>query len=906
MKKHLIGSLLLVMLMTLIGIYIIDWMTKQRVEENIDFLLKRAVYTSNRIKNYVDTFPEEIEFYIHENRYVDVLNSETVDPSLYWDLKRLFNKYKHLIVEIEISNSSYKRKIANDGQERFVVSKQEPNYQVLDENRSRNQKQNIIHLVYPIRKNSMVIANIKFTIDLDRYIKHELSTESLDKATWVFFIQEERLLNTISFSERYSEESQFELVNLSDLIRNHKYTFATHPSLILQSETKSTKLILSYYSFSILKTDFGIAYAVERSKALWGIRYVSIVLSVLFTLIIIVVLNAFRKLIRHIRNEELNLTRIQKAVDNANDLILITSTDSHLIFANQAFYHLCDEQTAKSKNPLERLIPDGTVMNTLLSALRDNKVWNGELDLRIRQGLSIPCLLRSNVILDMGGAIIGYLFIATDISERKRSDRMKNEFISTVSHELRTPLTSIRGSLGLIKGGVSGELPAHAKKLIDIAYSNSERLIRLINDILDIEKIEAGAMEFHLCKVQLLPEIEKSIRLMSSYAEQYNVSIVLHNGLADVEAIIDPDRFEQVMNNLLSNACKFSVSGSVVEIEMKLLSDKNIRLLIRDYGMGIPEEFRAMMFKKFAQVDSSDTRAKGGTGLGLSITKAIIEKFGGTIDYESEVNKGTTFIINLPVYRLPKMPVLEANSAIKQKILIIEDDVDIATLIHIVLRNAGYDADIAYSAEDAKIKLEHNTYALISLDLLLPKQQGISLTQELRANPSYADIPIVVVSAVADQKQNELHGGFGIVDWIPKPIDMERLQRAIMETMRGKHTSSRKVLYIEDDQDLIHILNELLKGKAELVSANTLRDGMYRLDNEQYDLLLLDINLPDGSGLDIIPYKQNTMNKTTPVLIFSAFDTPLDLSKDIAGALVKSKTTNDDLVAIIQEIISKT
>jgi PAS domain S-box-containing protein len=242
------------------------------------------------------------------------------------------------------------------------------------------------------------------------------------------------------------------------------------------------------------------------------------------------------------------------------------------------------------------------------------------------------------------------LAIVRDITQRKNVERMKNEFISMVSHELRTPLTSIRGSLGLIAGGVAGDLPAPARAMVDIAYKNSERLVRLINDILDIEKIESGTMTFHLKPVELLPLVEQTIEANRSYGLQYRVSFRLANQTAGVKVNADSDRLTQALTNLLSNAAKFSPPDDTVEIVVSRHTG-GVRIAVHDHGFGIPAEFRERIFQKFAQADSSSTRQKGGTGLGLSITKAIVEKLGGQITFESRLGSGTSFFLDLPEWR---------------------------------------------------------------------------------------------------------------------------------------------------------------------------------------------------------------------------------------------------------------
>jgi PAS domain S-box-containing protein len=250
------------------------------------------------------------------------------------------------------------------------------------------------------------------------------------------------------------------------------------------------------------------------------------------------------------------------------------------------------------------------------------------------------------------------LTIVRDITERKTIDRMKNEFISTVSHELRTPLTSIIGSLALLSRGAGGELPEKVRAMLQIAYKNSERLVRLINDILDIEKIESGKMTLQLRPVELWPLVEQAVEANRAYGRQFGIVFDLSNRLQPGAARVnvDPDRLLQALTNLLSNAAKFSPIGGGVAVAVARPpagegAEGAIRIAIADQGPGIPESFRDSMFQKFAQADASDTRQRGGTGLGLSITKAIVEKLGGAISYETRIGRGTTFFLDLPEWR---------------------------------------------------------------------------------------------------------------------------------------------------------------------------------------------------------------------------------------------------------------
>lgn len=239
--------------------------------------------------------------------------------------------------------------------------------------------------------------------------------------------------------------------------------------------------------------------------------------------------------------------------------------------------------------------------------------------------------------------------VVRDITERKRLDKMKNEFVSVVSHELRTPLTAIHGALGLLSGGISGELPAQVGSLVDIAEKNSERLMALINDLLDMEKIISEKMVFRRDVIDILPLIRETLVHNQLYANGFGVRFSLADGAVSGRVVADRDRLAQVMANLLSNAAKFSPEGALVEVDVAREGGL-ICVSVLDHGPGIPEEFRGRLFEKFSQADASDTRRRGGTGLGLSICKTLVEKMGGRIGFKSVNGVGTTFYFDLPEY----------------------------------------------------------------------------------------------------------------------------------------------------------------------------------------------------------------------------------------------------------------
>ena len=235
-----------------------------------------------------------------------------------------------------------------------------------------------------------------------------------------------------------------------------------------------------------------------------------------------------------------------------------------------------------------------------------------------------------------------------DISDRKRAERMKSEFVATVSHELRTPLTSIGGSLALLAAGVAGALDARSARLVAIALSNCERLIRLINDLLDIEKIESGKMTFDLRPIMLGPLVQRTAHANRQFALDHGVALEVSLPPWPQSVMGDPDRLEQVLTNLLSNAVKFSPKGETV-ILATVQRRQRIRIEVRDRGSGVPEHFRDRIFTRFAMADSSDARARGGTGLGLAIVREIAERHGGSAGFDDRPGGGSIFYVDLPL-----------------------------------------------------------------------------------------------------------------------------------------------------------------------------------------------------------------------------------------------------------------
>jgi PAS domain S-box-containing protein len=239
------------------------------------------------------------------------------------------------------------------------------------------------------------------------------------------------------------------------------------------------------------------------------------------------------------------------------------------------------------------------------------------------------------------------LGVIVDISERLRMEGLKDEFVATVSHELRTPLTSIGGALSLLINEAGGALPVKAKRLLTIAHANSQRLVRLVNNILDMEKIESGKVVFVQKRIEVRSLVEEAIEANRVFADGFGVRIRLDPASVSGEIRGDPDWLFQVVTNLLSNAVKFSPTAERVEVAIENAGG-NIRISVRDHGHGVPEAFKRRIFEKFAQADASDARQLGGTGLGLSIVKQIVTRLGGEVGFDDAPGGGAVFHVAFP------------------------------------------------------------------------------------------------------------------------------------------------------------------------------------------------------------------------------------------------------------------
>lgn len=470
----------------------------------------------------------------------------------------------------------------------------------------------------------------------------------------------------------------------------------------------------------------------------------------------------------------------------------------------------------------------------------------------------------------------------TDLRQRTELDSVKDEFISTVSHELRTPLTSIRGALGLLSAGLMGKVDERAANLLRIASTNTDRLVRLINDILDLERMDSGNAPIQLRPCSLREIVLQAVETMSAMAHEAGVYLEAGRNVQNGSSVVfeaDGDRLQQVLTNLLSNAIKFSPSGSTVSIDTST-GTRDLTIRVEDHGRGVPSDKLESIFGRFSQVEAADSRQKGGTGLGLAICRSIVHQHGGEIwaernDARSVGSPGTTFLL-----RLPRTPSSEVQNASEMQpdgaILVVDDDASVRHIVAEHIRSQGYRVLEAESGQAALQTAAHHKVEAILLDLYMPGLTGWETIERLKENPATAAIPVVVLSVLSPATMNGNRSPLiaKAQGWVQKPFNPGILLAELGRVLHQGNGPAR-ILLVEDDVDLATVVlssfhQELDGGHVQIDHASSLNEAIRVCEAKPPELLVLDLSLPDGSGFALVNWlrRQPTL-RTLPLVVYS-------------------------------------
>ncbi len=477
--------------------------------------------------------------------------------------------------------------------------------------------------------------------------------------------------------------------------------------------------------------------------------------------------------------------------------------------------------------------------------------------------------IRTNPVIDTSGDYVGCVKSLHDITAEREISQMKNEFVSTVSHELRTPLTSIKGYVDLILEGETGEINEIQREFLGIVKQNSDRLVALINDMLDISRIESGRIHLKIEPLDVGDLVTGVIDTFKAVVSQTGHKLAC--GLPEDLPLAagDRDRVGQVLINLVSNAIKYSPSGGAVKVSARE-RDGQLVLSIADEGIGISREDQERLFDQFYRVDSSLTREIGGTGLGLSICKTIIELLGGQIWVTSKLGEGSTFSFSLPVApkELVRTPTVEGPLEKGGRVLVVDRSPEIANLIEIYLRREGYDVVKAFTEEEAIRKALSEKPDVITLDVMMEGVDGFDLLQRIKENPDTSQIPVVILSIVCDEGKC---CRLGAAHYLEKPIDHEKLLKIVNDLVAAKE--SPLVLVVDDDKHIVDVLCRNLKNRGLAVaSAFNGLEAVAAVETKKPDCILLDLRMPEMDGYQVIErLKGNAETADVPIVVMTAY-----------------------------------
>ncbi|HEU4680120.1 MAG TPA: response regulator [Gemmatimonadales bacterium] len=506
-------------------------------------------------------------------------------------------------------------------------------------------------------------------------------------------------------------------------------------------------------------------------------------------------------------------------------------------------------------------------------------------------------------VVDINGRVVWAIVAFSDITLRRQSEEelrhaktaaeaanhAKSDFLAKMSHELRTPLNSIIGFSEMLEDESFGPLNEKQRRYVNNVLTSGRNLLQLINDILDLSKVEAGHMQLALSEFDIALALSEVQTIVGSLVNKKHLrlDVEVEEGLPALKA--DQAKVKQVLYNLLSNAIKFTPEGGSIRVTGRSASEIDgreggrwIEISVADTGIGLRVEDTERIFGEFEQVDSGYTRNQEGTGLGLALSRKLVELHGGWIWVESELAKGSIFRFVLPAGPRPvtqvKTPRGSPEAAALEDgplILVVEDNAEAGDLLEQHLRQAGYRVAHATTGERALVLAEELGPDGITLDILLPDRDGLDVLAELKANPKTRAIPVVIISIT---QEHELGDSLGAADWLVKPTNRDefihRVRRALAGVVGAAGAESPKVLIVDDEVVNLELLTDMLTRQGfRILTAHSGGEGIAIARAERPDLIVLDLLMPETSGFDVVrELRAAPESRDIPILIFTVKD----------------------------------
>ncbi len=589
-------------------------------------------------------------------------------------------------------------------------------------------------------------------------------------------------------------------------------------------------------------------------------------------------------------------------LDAVANAIMITDAGGHIEWVNPAFTAMTGYTLNEVRGHTPRILSSGRqkpeVYARLWQTISKGEVWKGELINRRKNGQLYHEEQTITPVMDARGNITRFIAIKEDVSHRYALDRLKHEFISVVSHELRTPLTAIRGSLGLLTSPAMPPLPDKARELLNIANDNCERLVRLVNDILDVEKIEANEMPFDLQPVMLETVLRSVAEQSEGICREHGIRINLSGNGLSARLLGDADRLHQLFLNLIANAISFSPDGQQIDVTARLDGGR-IHVRIRDYGPGVPESFVPHLFDKFAQAQHPDTRTHGGSGLGLAIARAIAEHHGGHLSYAApEDGPGACFEVTLPA--LESNPLQLPGEAPARHLLLAAADPALHEAVIRHLDDSSWQLSVT-----AEWPPSCTTVTPAPDAILVPASLGTARLldgiAQIRRRAGCEDVPVIVLQGDESSEPSLTH--LQAVDVLRSPFREGDLRRCVARLQCIRHGQRGQILYVEDDPSLTTVVAGILADIADVHPAHSLRAARDWLSDHDADLILLDQRLPDGHGLSLIHWLQ-ARGSQIPVVVISGYPLSATGLPPLAGFLQKGALSNGQLQTLVAELIA--